>query len=183
MDLIRLNKKNGFTLIELVIVIVIISIISLIAYPKYLDLRDDARKVVDRELSDNLRTGVHIFFAKNKRFPINTSELLGCLDGLPAGWVVKKVKNEGSSNFYIFLESPGLPSQEDKKAVIRYMARDGSVVFADHDTVFITATGSKYHRMWCQYVDPINHPTAHPVSLDWAKDHGYGACSVCEPPQ
>lgn len=37
-----MNKKRGFTLIELVIVIVILAILGAVAIPKFLDLRDDA---------------------------------------------------------------------------------------------------------------------------------------------
>lgn len=42
-------------------------------------------------------------------------------------------------------------------------------------TVYITATGSKYHSGWCQYLS--NSKIA--ISLNAAKAQGYTPCSVC----
>lgn len=36
-------KKNGFTLIELVVVIVILGILAVVAYPKFMNIQGDAR--------------------------------------------------------------------------------------------------------------------------------------------
>ena len=36
-------KKNGFTLIELVVVIVILGILAVVAAPKFMNLQNDAR--------------------------------------------------------------------------------------------------------------------------------------------
>lgn len=45
-------------------------------------------------------------------------------------------------------------------------------------TVYITRTGSKYHRSGCRYL----RQSRIPISLSEAKRRGYGACSVCRPP-
>ena len=45
-------------------------------------------------------------------------------------------------------------------------------------TVYITKTGSKYHRGWCQYLSSSKIA----ISLSDAKAHGYDPCSVCKPP-
>lgn len=42
-------------------------------------------------------------------------------------------------------------------------------------TVYLTRTGSKYHRAGCRYL----HSSSIPVSLSSAKSNGYTACSVC----
>lgn len=48
--------------------------------------------------------------------------------------------------------------------------------FSDQNiTVYITNTGSKYHRGWCQYLSKSK--TA--ISLSSAKARGYTACSRC----
>ncbi len=46
-------------------------------------------------------------------------------------------------------------------------------------TVYITKTGSKYHRDGCQYL----RQSQIPVSLEDAKREGYGPCSRCNPPE
>lgn len=46
-------------------------------------------------------------------------------------------------------------------------------------TVYITDTGSKYHREGCRYL----RQSCHAISLSSAKASGYTACSVCKPPQ
>ncbi len=43
--------------------------------------------------------------------------------------------------------------------------------------VYITQSGTKYHREGCHYLSG----GATPVTCDWAIAHGYTACSVCKP--
>lgn len=45
-------------------------------------------------------------------------------------------------------------------------------------TVYITKTGSKYHRLGCRYLSK----SCIPISLEDAKARGYAPCSVCGPP-
>lgn len=45
-------------------------------------------------------------------------------------------------------------------------------------TVFVTATGQKYHSANCRYLSKSKIP----ISLKDAKARGYGPCSVCRPP-
>lgn len=45
-------------------------------------------------------------------------------------------------------------------------------------TVYVTDTGSKYHRSGCQYL----RQSQHAISLSSAKAAGYTACSRCGPP-
>ncbi|MGE5585802.1 MAG: stalk domain-containing protein [Bacillota bacterium] len=46
-------------------------------------------------------------------------------------------------------------------------------------TVYITKTGSKYHRLGCRYLSK----SCIPISLEDAKARGYSPCSVCGAPQ
>lgn len=45
-------------------------------------------------------------------------------------------------------------------------------------TVYITDTGSKYHRSGCRYLKDSQHE----ISLSSAKSKGYEPCKVCKPP-
>ena len=45
-------------------------------------------------------------------------------------------------------------------------------------TVYITRTGSKYHRTGCRYLSKSKIP----ITINEAKQH-YGPCSVCNPPR
>ena len=49
----------------------------------------------------------------------------------------------------------------------------------EENTVYITRTGSKYHRGGCRHLRSSRIPTA----LTDAKKMGFGACSVCRPKQ
>jgi len=123
----RLFGKKGFTLIEIVIVIVLLSILAAVAYPKYLDLRDDAHKSADLATISALRAGVHIYFAKYHKFPDTEKRLLGCLeDGkLPKGWTIKW--NDDTKTAKITCN--GLPSTGETHSWI-YTAADGSIMDA-----------------------------------------------------
>ncbi len=63
-------RKNGFTLIELVMVIVIISILAVVAIPKFVDLRADAKQASMNGIKGAGESGAQIWRAK---FLIDTS--------------------------------------------------------------------------------------------------------------
>jgi len=63
------------------------------------------------------------------------------------------------------------PKQEVKKAAPVEKEKSG--------TVYITRTGKKYHLAGCRYLAK----SMIPISLEEAKQRGYGPCSVCGPPQ
>ncbi len=120
----KLFGKKGFTLVEIVIVIVLLAILAAVAYPKYIDLRDDAHKSTDQAIIGSWRAGVHIFFAKNKKFPDTQTELEGCLDGgIPSGWTV--TWNSGPPPTAT-ITCNGLPSNSSNKATWTYNSSDGS---------------------------------------------------------
>ena len=66
----RLHRKEGFTLIELMIVILIISILVAIAIPVYLAAKSNAQK---RTCQANLRTidgAINTYLGENEVYPI-----------------------------------------------------------------------------------------------------------------
>ena len=54
-----MSKKNGFTLIELVVVIVILGILAATAAPKFIDLTDDAEEAVFTGIAAAFKNGVY----------------------------------------------------------------------------------------------------------------------------
>lgn len=53
-------KQRGFTLIELIIVIVILGILSVVAFPKFLDLSDDANLKTTKAVSAVFKSSVSL---------------------------------------------------------------------------------------------------------------------------
>lgn len=59
-----MEKKQGFTLIELVVVIVILGILAVTAAPRFLNLQSDARKATLEATKGALESAFQIFSAK-----------------------------------------------------------------------------------------------------------------------
>ena len=60
------NKQQGFTIIELVVVIVILGILAAVAFPKFQDLSGDARQAVVNGANAAVKSAAVISFAKNQ---------------------------------------------------------------------------------------------------------------------
>ncbi|HIF9068485.1 TPA: type II secretion system protein [Photobacterium damselae] len=57
-------KRNGFTLIELVVVIVILGILAVVAAPKFLNLQQDARDASLKGLEGAIKSTLGVTYAK-----------------------------------------------------------------------------------------------------------------------
>jgi uncharacterized secreted protein with C-terminal beta-propeller domain len=63
-----------------------------------------------------------------------------------------------------------IKAEVDKMYRLEKLAKDG-------DTVYITNSGSKYHREGCRYLSKSSVP----ISRSEAEARGYEPCSVCKP--
>lgn len=70
------------------------------------------------------------------------------------------------------LAGPAAPPKASSSAP----ANQGS---AATDTVYVTSSGTKYHRQGCTYL----RGEGNPLGLDAAKARGLMPCSKCSPPQ
>lgn len=62
--------------------------------------------------------------------------------------------------------------------VVEYSTTDTTQEAPIETTVYVTKTGSKYHRAGCRYL----RQSQIAISLSDAKAESYTACSVCNPP-
>ncbi len=60
----NLDKDQGFTLIELIIVIVILGILAVVAAPRFLNLNSDANKAALDGLASSMLGGANLVYAK-----------------------------------------------------------------------------------------------------------------------
>lgn len=61
----RLNKQQGFTMIELIVVIVILGILAVTAAPKFISMTTDANKSVITGLKGSMASAMQIVYAKS----------------------------------------------------------------------------------------------------------------------
>lgn len=76
-------KKNGFTLIELVVVIVILGILAVVAAPKFMNLQVDARNAALKGLKGAIESTLDVTYAKltilgleNASYVVNHEDML-----------------------------------------------------------------------------------------------------------
>lgn len=90
-----MNKQNGFTLIELVMVIVILGVLAVAALPKFVDLKGDAQQAAVDGVAGTLSSAAAINYAARQAKSTNGVAITNCTDvasalqgGLPTGYVI-----------------------------------------------------------------------------------------------
>jgi len=66
MDFIGSRRNDGFTLIELVIVIIVLGVLAATAMPRFVNLKDDAKKETVENFHGNLRAAVRLLHMKSQ---------------------------------------------------------------------------------------------------------------------
>lgn len=106
-----LRNQKGFTLIELVIIIVLLGLLAAVAIPRYIDLREDARKAAAKGNLDAARAALTLDFAsavaKGQSYSliITSSNITGTIESrletppkYPSGFSWVEVSNGSSTS-------------------------------------------------------------------------------------
>lgn len=101
MDSIR--NRNGFTLIEIMVVIVILALLAALVGPKLMGRTDDAKITDARVQIKNMETALKLYKLDNGNFP-STEQGLGALVAKPTVGIIPKNYKEGG-----YLESQKVP--------------------------------------------------------------------------
>jgi len=125
-----LNKnRQGFTLLELMVVLIILSLLALIALPRFFGRVDEAKITTARVQIQSFETALRLFYLDNGFFP-STDQGLTALVEKPGeaknwkegGYLEKgSVPNDPWGNDFVY-RSPG---QENREYEIISLGRDG----------------------------------------------------------
>ncbi len=71
-----MNKKNGFTIVELLVVLAIIALLLSIVVPRYMDKIDESKEVALRQNLISLRHSIDKFYADKGYYPEKLKDLV-----------------------------------------------------------------------------------------------------------
>lgn len=113
------SLRNGFTLIELMVVMVIIGVLAALIVPNVLDRADDARVTAARTDVNNLMQALKLYKLDNQRYPTAAQGLQALLtkptEGpIPANWkhYLDKLPNDPWGRPYQYI-NPGIRAEVD----------------------------------------------------------------------
>lgn len=99
--------KNGFTLIEILIVLSIIAILAAIAYPSYNEYTTRSRRADGKAALLNLATQMERFYSKNATYGTatiasgNAATDVSSTNLSPDGWYSLTITNQGANTFSV----------------------------------------------------------------------------------
>jgi len=99
----RITNRNGFTLIEIMVVIVILALLAALVGPKLMGRTDDAKVADARVQIKNIETALKLFKLDNGAYP-STEQGLNALITKPTVGVIPKNFKDGG-----YLESKKVP--------------------------------------------------------------------------
>ncbi|MCT9423623.1 type II secretion system GspH family protein [Acinetobacter baumannii] len=71
-----MNKKNGFTIVELLVVLAIIALLLSIVVPRYIDKIDESKEIALRQNLSSLRHSIDKFYADKGYYPEKLNDLV-----------------------------------------------------------------------------------------------------------
>ncbi|MDH5764674.1 MAG: type II secretion system major pseudopilin GspG [Gammaproteobacteria bacterium] len=115
-----MNKQQGFTLIEIIVVVVIIGILATFIAPKFLGRTDEARITKAKADIGALESALELYKLDNYNYPSTDQGLQALVekpgsDPVPVNWkdgYIKKLRKDPWQRDYLYL-SPGEHGQID----------------------------------------------------------------------
>ncbi|HZV53651.1 MAG TPA: type II secretion system major pseudopilin GspG [Rhodocyclaceae bacterium] len=111
--------KNGFTLIEVMIVIVILGVLAALIVPKVMSRPDEARVVAARQDIATIMQALKLYRLDNRTYPTTQQGLMALVvkpdvDPVPTNWksYIERLPQDPWANPYQYL-SPGLHGDVD----------------------------------------------------------------------
>ncbi len=121
MNTINMNRQQGFTLIEIIVVVVIIGILATFIAPKFLGRTDEARVVKAKQDIQALESALDLYKLDNYTYPTTEQGLDALInqptsDPVPNNWksggYIKKLQKDPWQRDYLYLY-PGEQGEYD----------------------------------------------------------------------
>ena len=116
---VRHSLRQGFTLIELMVVLVIIGVLAALIVPNVLERADDARSMAAKTDVNNLMQALKLYKLDNQRYPSAEQGLAALIakptvGPVPPNWkpYLDKLPNDPWNNPYQYL-NPGIKGEVD----------------------------------------------------------------------
>ena len=116
---VRHRLRQGFTLIELMVVLVIIGVLAALIVPNVLERADDARSMAAKTDVNNLMQALKLYKLDNQRYPSAEQGLAALIakptvGAVPPNWkpYLDKLPNDPWNNPYQYL-NPGIKGEVD----------------------------------------------------------------------